>query len=56
MNLSPPTKNVFYISVVLAVVGILGSFITIPFVSANAFWFLVVAYVILFLGNIMKGF
>ena len=56
MNLTPPTKNVFYISVVLAVAGILGSFITIPFVSAYAFWFLVVAYVVLFLGNTMKGF
>jgi len=56
MNLTPPTKNVFYISVVLAVAGILGSFISIPFVSAYAFWFLVVAYVVLFLGNTMKGF
>ena len=56
MNLTPPTKNVFYISVVLAVLGILGSIISIPFISAYAFWFLVVAYVVLFLGNTMKGF
>lgn len=56
MNLTPPTKNVFYVSVVLAVLGILGSFISIPFVSVYAFWFLVVAYVVLFLGNTMKGF
>ena len=56
MKLTPPTKNVFYVSVLLAVLGILGSFISIPFVTAYAFWFLVVAYVVLFLGNIMKGF
>ncbi len=56
MNLTPPTKNVFYVSVVLAVLGILGSFISIPFVSGYAFWFLAVAYIVLFLGNTMKGF
>jgi hypothetical protein len=55
MKLTPPTQNVFYISVVLAVLGILGSFISIPFVSGYAFWFVVVAYVVLFLGNTMKG-
>jgi hypothetical protein len=56
MKLTPPTQNIFYVSVVLAVVGILGSFVSIPFVSAYAFWFVVVAYVVLFLGNTMKGF
>ena len=55
MRLTPPTKNVFYISVVLAVLGLLGTFVTIPFVSAYAFWFVLVAYVVLFLGNTMKG-
>ena len=55
MKLTPPTKNVFYISVVLAVLGLLGTFVTIPFVSAYAFWFVLVAYVVLFLGNTMKG-
>ena len=55
MKLTPPTKNVFYVSVVLAVVGILGRFVSIPFVSAYAFWFVVVAYVVLLLGNTMKG-
>ncbi|MEE8357706.1 MAG: hypothetical protein V3R33_10400 [Anaerolineales bacterium] len=55
MKLTPPTQNVFYISVVLAVLGILGNLISIPFVSGYAFWFVVVAYVVLFLGNTMKG-
>lgn len=56
MRLTPPTRNVFWISVVLAALGLVGSFISIPFVSANAFWFVVVGYVLLFLGNTMKGF
>ena len=56
MNLTPPTKNVFWISVVVALLGIVASFVTIPFVSTYAFWFVVVAYVLLALGNTMKGF
>jgi hypothetical protein len=55
MQLTPPTKNVFYVSVVLAVLGILAHFVTIPFVSAYNFWFVVVGYVVLVLGNTMKG-
>ena len=55
MKLTPPTQNVFYVSVVLAVLGLLGSFVSIPFVSDYAFWFVLVAYVVLFLGNTMKG-
>jgi len=55
MNLSPPTNKVFWISLVVALLGIVASFVSIPFVSDNAFWFVVVAYVLLFLGNTMKG-
>ncbi|MGB2955236.1 MAG: hypothetical protein WBB64_04610 [Anaerolineales bacterium] len=56
MKLTPPTKNVFYVSVVLAVLGILGRYFDIPFISDYYFYFLLVAYVVLFLGNTMKGF
>ena len=56
MQITPPTKIVFWISVVLAVLGILATFITIPFVSGFAFWFVVGGYVLLFLGNTLKGF
>lgn len=56
MRLTPPTKNVFWISVVLAALGLVGSLVSIPFVSAYACWFVVVGYVLLFLGNTMKGF
>ena len=39
MRLTPPTKNVYWIATVLAVLGLLGSFVSIPFVSAYEFWF-----------------
>jgi heme/copper-type cytochrome/quinol oxidase subunit 1 len=56
MNLTPPTKVVFYLSVLLVVVGIVANFVTIPVLSGLAFWIVVVGYVLLALGNVMKGF
>jgi len=55
MKMNPPTKVVFYISVVLVVLGILGTFITIPFVSGLAFWFVVVGYALLAASLFVKG-
>jgi hypothetical protein len=56
MRLSPPKKIVFWIATVLAVLGILGSYVSIPFASANSYWFVVVGFVLLWLGNVLKGF
>ena len=56
MRLTPPKKNVFWIATILAVLGILATFVSIPFVSAYAFWFVVVGFVLLWLGNAVKGF
>ncbi|MDO9546868.1 MAG: hypothetical protein Q7J07_09005 [Pelolinea sp.] len=56
MKISAPTKKVFWISTVLSALGLVASFVSIPFVSANAFWFVVVGNVLLWLGNAMKGF
>ena len=55
-TLSAPTVPVFLISVVLAVLALLGHFVTIPFVSMYQFWVAIVAYVVLFLGAVLKGF
>jgi len=55
MKLNPPTKIAFWISVVLALLGVLGMFITIPFVSTYAFWFLVVGYIVLLGSLFVKG-
>ena len=56
MKLTPPTKNVFYASVVLAVLGLIAKFGILGFLAPYAFWLVVVAYVLLALGNTMKGF
>lgn len=56
MKRSAPTYPVWLISLILAALGVIGSFIAIPFVSAYAFWLVVVGYVLLFLGTILKGF
>lgn len=55
MNLSAPTMPVFIVSLVLAVLALLGMFIAIPFISANAFWVAIVAYIVLLVGNVMTG-
>lgn len=55
MNLSAPTMPVFLISLVLAVLAVLGVNMSIPFVSGNAFWVAIIAYVVLLVGNVAKG-
>lgn len=55
MNLSAPTKPVFLIALILGVLALIGTFVAIPVVSANAFWMLALAFVILAAGNLMKG-
>ena len=55
MNLSAPTQPVFLISVILAVLAVVATFVAIPVVSANAFWVAIIAYIVLLAGNVMKG-
>ena len=55
MKITPPTKLVFWLSTVIAVLGILGKFITLPFISMYYCWLLLVAFVLLWLGNVFKG-
>jgi hypothetical protein len=55
MSLSAPKQITFWIALILAVLGILGTFVTIPFVTGYAFWFVVVGFVLLALGNLMEG-
>jgi len=55
MNLSAPSQMMFIIAVVVAIIAILGYFISIPFISAYAFWILVLAFVILAGACLMRG-
>ncbi len=55
MKFSPPKKITFWIAVVLAVVGVIANFVTIPVLSGLAFWLVVVAFVLLALANLIEG-
>ena len=55
MNLSPPTVAVFVISLILAVLAIISTFVAIPVISANAFWVAIIAYFVLAIGNVFRG-
>lgn len=56
MNLSAPTTPVFLISLILAVLALVGNFVpNIPFVSQYEFWIAIIAYVVLMVGNLAKG-
>jgi len=55
MNLSAPTQPVFLIALVVGVLAIIGLFAVIPFVTANATWLLIAAFVLLVLGNLLNN-
>lgn len=56
MKLSKPTNTIFWIATILAALGIIGSLVTLPFISQYALWFVIVGFILLWLGNTMKGF
>lgn len=56
MELSAPTRIVFFIAIVLAVISLL-PVIGIPLgaLGAYSYWLLLVAFVVLVAGNVLKG-
>ncbi len=54
MKLTPPSKFIFWFSLLLAVLGVLGSAVRIPLVTNYAFLFLLVGFVLLALGVLVK--
>lgn len=55
MKLTPPKAITFWISVVLGLLAFLSTLVAIPFITANVFWVLFVAWVLLVLGLLVKG-
>jgi hypothetical protein len=55
MKLTPPKNITFWISVIFVVAGLLGYLKVLAFLTPFAFWLVVIGYVILFLGNLVKG-
>ncbi len=56
MKLYAPKAMTWRIALVLGLVGILASFVNIPLLSGFAFWLVIVAYVLLILGTVLKNF
>ena len=56
MKLNAPTQIVFLISLVLAVIALIGALgIAIPVIGGYTIWIALAAYVVLAAGNVMKG-
>ncbi len=55
MKLTPPKAITFWIAVILVVLGILAAQGILAPLSAYAFWLVVVGFVVLALGNLVKG-
>ena len=55
MKLTPPKMITFWISVVLAVLGLIGKVAAVGFLTTYAFWFVFVGFVLLALGLVVKG-
>ncbi|MER8373461.1 hypothetical protein [Mesorhizobium sp. M1406] len=56
MELSAPTKIVFILSVLLAVLSLLPVFgLLVPVIGAYSYWLLVAAFVALAAANLLKG-
>jgi hypothetical protein len=56
MDLSAPTKVVFIIAVILAVISLLPTLgIAVAILGAYSYWLLIVAFIVLAAGCLMKG-
>jgi hypothetical protein len=55
MELHAPQMWVFLLSLVIAVIAVVGVFTPIPYVTAYGFWVAIVAYLVLALGNWLRA-
>jgi hypothetical protein len=55
LNLSAPKQITWLVALVLAVLGVLGHFVTISVLTATAFWLVLLAFVVLLLGTLLEG-
>lgn len=55
MKLTPPKVVTFWISVILALLGLIFQVFTVAAISPYAFWFLFIGFVLLALGLLVKG-
>ena len=56
MKLSAPKNVTWWVAVVLGVLGLLGSFMTIPVISGLSFWLLFLGFAVLAVATMIEGF
>ena len=54
MKLNTPTMPVFAVSLVLAVLGLIGAIVSVRFLSHYAVWLALLGYVVRAVGTVMK--
>ena len=55
MNLNAPKQNIWLVAVIVGIIGVISTFVAIPFVSGYAFWFVTVGFAVLALATVVKG-
>ena len=55
MRLSPPKEITFWVAVILAAIGVISTLTPIKGITPYAFWFVVAGFIVLMLGNMVKG-
>ncbi len=55
MKLSAPKTGTFWLALIVAALGLVASLVSIPVLSGFAFWLVVIGFVILLLGTMVKG-
>lgn len=55
MELNAPAMPLFIVSLIIAVLGLIGHLIVLPVLTPLSFWLAIVAYVVLAVGCLMKG-
>ena len=55
MKLNAPREVTWWIALIVGVVGIIGSFVTLPVISTIAFWLVVAALALMLVATALKG-
>lgn len=56
MKPSAPKKNLWIISLIIGILGIVGHFVHIEFISQYSLWLLIGGFALLAIGTTLKGF
>ncbi len=55
MKPSAPKSTLWLLALIVGILGIVGHFVAIPFVSVYSFWLILAGFVMLALGTTFKG-